>query len=220
MQATDVQPNRLTAVKRAANDFIDQVPKKVRLGAVVFNQNAQLAQTPTLDRIAVREVVDGMKPRGGTATGDALQVSLDALKARPGERRPPGAIVLLSDGKHTSGRDPVRVAEEAGNLKIPIYTVALGTEQGEIQVRVRGGGTRTVQVPPDRETVERVAQVSGGESFAIEDAAELDDVYKELGSQVAMKDEKREITGWLAGLALALLVAAAIPQLRWFARPV
>ena len=218
MQATDVEPNRLTAVKRAANEFVDQVPKKVRLGAVVFNQNAQLAQTPTLDRIAVREVVDGMKPRGGTATGDALQVAMNALKARPGERQAPGAIVLLSDGKHTSGRDPVQVAREAGRLKIPIYTVALGTEQGEIQVRVRGGGTRTERVPPDRETVQRVAQVSGGQAFAIEDASELDDVYKKLGSQVAMKDEKREITGWLAGLALALLVAAAVPQLRWFGR--
>jgi Ca-activated chloride channel family protein len=112
------------------------------------------------------------------------------------------------------------VAEEAGNLKIPIYTVALGTDQGEIQVRVRGGGTRTEPVPPDRETVQRVAEVSGGESFSIEDAGELDDVYKKLGSQVAMKDEKREITGWFAGLALLLLVAAAVPQLRWFARPV
>ncbi len=219
MQATDVQPTRLDAVKRAANEFIDQVPKKVNLGAVVFNQNAQLAQTPTLDRIAVREVVDTMKPRGGTATGDALQVSLNALKAKPGERRPPGAIVLLSDGKHTSGRDPVRVAEEAGKLKVPIYTVALGTDQGEIQVKVRGGGTRTEQVPPDRETVARVAEVSGGKSYAIEDAGELDEVYKELGSEVAMKDEKREITGWFAGLALLLLVAAALPQLRWFARP-
>jgi Ca-activated chloride channel homolog len=220
MQATDVEPNRLTAVKRAANEFIGQVPKKVRLGAVVFNQNAQLAQTPTLDRIAVRDVVDGMRPRGGTATGDALQVALDALKARPGERRPPGAIVLLSDGKHTSGRDPVRVAEEAGKLRIPVYTVALGTDQGEIQVRQRGGGTRTERVPPDRDTVRRVAEVSGGESYSIEDAGELDSVYKQLGSQVAMKDEKREITGWLAGVALALLAAAAIPQLRWFARPV
>lgn len=220
MQATDVPPNRLTAVKRAANRFVDEVPKKVRLGAVVFNQHAQLAQTPTLDRIAVREVVDGMRPRGGTATGDALQVSLDALKPRPGERRAPGAIVLLSDGKATAGRDPVKVAETAGRLKVPIYTVALGTDQGQIQVRTRGGGTRTENVPPDRETVQRVAEVSGGEAFAIEDAGELDDVYKKLGSQVAMKDEKREVTGWLAGLALALLVAAAIPQLRWFARPV
>jgi hypothetical protein len=68
--------------------------------------------------------------------------------------------------------------------------------------------------------MERVAQLSGGKSYAIDDASELSRVYQQLGSQVALKDEKREITAWLAGAALALLVAASIPQLRWFARPV
>jgi Ca-activated chloride channel homolog len=220
MQATDVEPNRLAAVQKAANQFLDNVPRKVRVGAVVFDHRSQLAQTPTLDRGLVREVIDNMEPHGGTATGDALETSLNALKGRPNERRPPGAIVLLSDGKSTSGRDPVRVAQEARELKIPIYTVALGTAQGEIKVKQRDGTTRTEQVPPDPQTLERIAQLSGGKSYAIDDASELSRVYKQLGSQLALKDEKREITAWLAGAALALLVAASIPQLKWFARPV
>jgi Ca-activated chloride channel homolog len=220
MQATDVDPNRLKAVQKAGNEFLDTVPRKVRVGAVVFDHRTQLAQTPTLDRGLVREVIDNIEPHGGTATGDALETSLNALKGRPNERRPPGAIVLLSDGKATSGRDPVRVAQEARELKIPIYTVALGTPEGEIQVKQRDGTTRTEQVPPDVETMQRIAELSGGRSYAIDDASELSRVYKQLGSQVALKDEKREITAWLAGAALALLVAASIPQLRWFARPV
>ena len=220
MQATDVEPSRITAIKEAGNEFLDKVPRKVRVGAVVFDHRAQLAQTPTVDRGLVREVVDNIEPGGGTATGDALQVSLDALKGRPNERRPPGAIVLLSDGKATAGRDPVRMAQEARKLKIPIYTVALGTPDGEIQVKQRGGTTRTEKVPPDVPTMERIAQLSGGESYQIDDAGELSNVYKKLGSQVALKDEKREVTSWLAALALALLVAAAVPQLKWFARPV
>jgi Ca-activated chloride channel family protein len=161
-----------------------------------------------------------MKPHGGTATGDALKVSIDALKARPNERRPPGAIVLLSDGKSTSGSDPVAMAQEARKLKIPVYTVALGTQEGEIQVRKRGGATVTQKVPPDVQTLQRMAELSGGKSFQIEDAGELSSVYKQLGSQVALKDEKREITSWFAAIALLLLVASAIPQLKWFARPV
>jgi Ca-activated chloride channel family protein len=220
MQATDVEPTRLAAVQRAAHDFLDQVPRKVRVGAVVFDHRAQLAQTPTLDRSAVREVIDGMEPHGGTATGDAMQVALDALKGRPGERRPPGAIVLLSDGKATTGASPVRVAEEAARLKIPIYTVALGTPEGTIERRQRDGTTRTERVPPDVETLERIAETSGGRAYSVDDADELDDVYKTLGSQVAMKDEKREVTAWLAGAALLLLVGSAVPQLGWFARPV
>lgn len=220
MQATDVEPTRLAAVQNAANDFLDEVPRKVRVGATVFDHRAQLAQTPTLDRGLVREVIDGIEPHGGTATGDALQVSLEALKGRPNERRPPGAIVLLSDGKATSGIDPVAVAQEARKLKIPIYTVALGTQEGEIRVKRRGGATRTEKVPPDVPTMQRIAQISGGKSFQISDARELDSVYKKLGSQVALKDEKREMTAWLAGLALLLLVVAAVPQLRWFGRAV
>jgi Ca-activated chloride channel family protein len=220
MQATDVEPNRLAAVQKAANDFVDQVPKKVRIGAVVFNNKATLSQTPTLERTPVRAVIDGMEPSGGTATGDALQVALNSLKAREGEKQPPGAIVLLSDGAATSGRDPVAVAREAKKLKIPIYTIALGTDAGTIQVAERGGGLRTVNVPPDPETMAAVARASGGTTSSTADAAELEQVYKKLGSQVALKDEKREITAWLAMAALALLVAATLPNLRWFARPV
>jgi Ca-activated chloride channel homolog len=220
MQATDVEPSRLAAVQKAAGNFLDNVPRKVRVGAVVFDHHAQLAQTPTLDRGLVREVIENMEPHGGTATGDALETSLTSLKGRPNERRPPGAIVLLSDGKSTSGRDPIGVAQEARKLKIPIYTVALGTPEGEIQVKQRDGTTRTEQVPPDVPTLQRIAELSGGKAYAIDDADELDRVYKQLGSQVALKDEKREITAWLAGLALAFLVAASVPQLRWFARPV
>jgi Ca-activated chloride channel family protein len=220
MQATDVEPSRLVAVKRAGNNFLDKVPRKVRVGAVVFDHRSQLAQTPTLDRGLVREVIDNIESHGGTATGDALETSLNALKAKPNERRPPGAIVLLSDGKATSGRDPIAVAQEARKLKIPIYTVALGTPEGQIQVKQKDGTTRTEQVPPDVPTMQRIAQLSGGKSYAIADAGELGRVYKQLGSQVALKDEKREITAWLAGAALALLVAASIPQMRWFARPV
>jgi Ca-activated chloride channel family protein len=220
MQATDVRPTRLKAVQSAANEFLKQVPRKVRVGAVVFDHRAHLAQTPTLDRAAVRQVVDTMTPHGGTATGDAMQVALDSLKGKPGERRPPGAIVLLSDGKATSGRDPLGVAQQAKRLAIPVYTVALGTPQGTITVKKRDGTTQVQQVPPDPQTLARVAQISGGRSYNVADAGKLDSVYKTLGSHVATKDEKREVTAWLAGCALALLVASSIPQLRWFARPV
>ena len=220
MEATDVEPTRLDAVQKAAHDFLDEVPKKVRVGAVVFDHRAQLAQTPTLDRSAVRQVIDGMEPRGGTATGDAMQVALNALKSRNGERPPPGAIVLLSDGKATAGRSPVRVAQEAKRMKIPVYTVALGTPEGTIQRRQRDGTTRTERVPPDVETLREIAETSGGKAYSVDDSDELDGVYKTLGSQVATKDEKREVTAWLAGLALLLVAASVVPQLRWFARPV
>jgi Ca-activated chloride channel family protein len=220
MQATDVRPTRLDAVKKAANNFIDKVPRKVRIGAVIFNDRATLAQTPTLERDAVRGAMNSMEPSGGTATGDALQVALNALRAKGPGKAPPAAIVLLSDGASVTGRDPVLVAREAKRLKIPIYTVALGTDQGTIQVRQRGGGLKTQSVPPDTQTMAQIAQISGAKTYTSTNSSELNTVYKKLGSQVALKDEKRQITAWLAGAALALLVVSTLPSLRWFARPV
>jgi Ca-activated chloride channel family protein len=220
MQATDVQPTRLDAVKAAANAFIDKVPKKVRIGAVVFNQLSTLAQTPTLERDAVRGAINAMEPSGGTATGDALNTALNALRAKGPGKAPPAAIVLLSDGASVTGRDPVAVARTAKRLKIPIYTVALGTDQGTIQVRQRGGGLKTQAVPPDPDTMAQIAQISGGKTYTSTTASDLNTVYEKLGSKVALKDEKRQITAWLAGAALALLVVSTLPSLRWFARPV
>ena len=85
-----------------------------------------------------------MKPSGGTATGDALATSLADGHARRGKKAP-GAIVLLSDGKATHGRDPLPVADEAKRLGIPIYTVALGTAAGTLP----NGDA----VPPDTATL-------------------------------------------------------------------
>jgi Ca-activated chloride channel family protein len=220
MQATDVEPSRLAAVKKAAADFLDKVPRKVRVGAVVFDHRAQLAQTPTLDRGLVREVVDNITPHGGTATGDALEVSINALKARPNERRPPGAIVLLSDGKATSGIDPVQMAQEARKLKIPIYTVALGTESGTIIVPRDGGGVEERPVPPDPESLAEIADVSGGKTFTADTATGLSEVYEKLGSQLSHRNEKRQITSAFAGGGLVLLLAGAVMSLGWFGRPI
>jgi Ca-activated chloride channel family protein len=219
MQATDVKPTRLDAVKKAANNFIDKVPKKVRIGAVVFNQQATLAQTPTLERDAVRGAVNAMEPSGGTATGDALQTALNSLKSKvPGQKAPPAAIVLLSDGASTSGRDPIAAAKAAGNAGIRVYTVALGTQNGTITAPGRNGTTVTKHVPPDPAALGRIANASGGKTFTAETADGLSEVYQQLGSQLGHKSEKREITAAFAGGGLALLLLGGVMSLGWFGR--
>lgn len=219
MQSEDVPPTRLVAARQAAHTFLDEVPERVRVGLVQFNHGAEVAQLPTAEHDLVRDAVDAITPAGGTATGDALTAALRILRPDANDRRPPpGAIVLLSDGKATKGRDPVEVAGEAARLKVPIYTVALGTEQGTIRVRRKDGSISTQRVPPDRETMQRVAEVSGGRTFAIEDAGRLGEVYERLGSQVATKREKREITTSFAGGALLLVLVGGGLSLALFGR--
>ena len=222
MQATDVQPNRLTAAKRAAQRFLGKVPARVNVGLMTFNQTPRVLQSPTRDHEAVATAIDAMTSSGGTATGEAINTATEVLKRVPGElgRRPPSAIVLLSDGASTSGRDPVGAAQAARKLKIPIYTVALGTQSGTIQVPRRGGGTRLQRVPPDPQALGQIAQASGGRTFSAETASGLSQVYDKLGSQLGHKDEKRQVTAWFAGGAAALLLAGAAMSLGWFGRPI
>jgi Ca-activated chloride channel homolog len=215
MQATDVRPNRLAAVKSAAGRFLDRVPDRVRVGVVAFDHRAAVLAAPDADRAPAREAIDGLEPSGGTATGEALATALDLVR-RGGEERPPAAIVLLSDGASTHGREPLPVAQEAGRLGIPVYTVALGTDTGTVV----GSDGVSRPVPPDPATLEAIAEASGGQAFTADDASGLAAVYERLGSQVATEREPREVTAAFAGGALVLLAGGALMSLRWFRRVV
>jgi Ca-activated chloride channel family protein len=220
MQARDVAPSRLHAARRAARDFLDDVPRNLRVGTVLFNHAVRAAEAPTTDREEVRAAVDSLSSSGGTATGEALASSLRLLGS-DGERarqRPPSAVVLLSDGASTHGREPLVVARQAARLKIPVYTVALGTDEGTISVRRPDGTTTSERVPPDRTTLRRIAQLTKGRYYEATGAPELSEVYKRLGSQVSTRPEEREITAAFAAGAALLLLGGGAASLRWFGR--
>jgi Ca-activated chloride channel family protein len=212
MSATDVSPTRLEAARGAAESFLGKVPDELRVGLVTFSDSAQTLQTPTTDHDAVKRALDTLQPIAGTATGAGLATALGDLKIKGGDssaRRPPAALVLLSDGSATDGAAADQVAAEAKRLHVPIYTVALGTPNGTIEIQ-----GRTLSVPPDPDALERIASTSGGAAFKAEDSDELDAVYDRLGSQIGTKPEKREITTYFAGAALLLLGAAMLSSLR------
>lgn len=220
MQATDVAPSRLQAARAAAERFLDQVPDTVRVGLVSFNHAARMVASPTTDRARLRALVGTLEPSGGTATGEALAVSLTALAAQTDDygERVPAAVVLLSDGTSTRGRKPQVLAERAKELKIPVYTVTLGTAEGTIEVRRSDGTVETRPVPPDPAEMEAVASISGGRAFAAEDLEELSTVYERLGSRIGYRDEERELTAVFSGGALLLMAAGALLSLLWFRR--
>jgi Ca-activated chloride channel homolog len=206
MLADDVQPSRLDAARSAAQHFLDQVPGQARVGVVAFSTDPHTVEPPTDDRGKVEDVLDSLSADGGTATGDALAAALDLVDNGPAAERPPAAILLLSDGETTIGRDPTEVARAAKRLRIPIHTVALGTRDATIQTP----NGDIVPVPPDPETMRRIAELSGGRAFQAEDADDLSRIYESLGSRVATKKEQREITvAFAAGGGLLLAAAAA-----------
>jgi Ca-activated chloride channel homolog len=213
MLAEDVDPNRLEAARSAALRFLEEVPREVRVGLVAFSTDPHTIEEPTDERDEIQALVDGLSADGGTAAGDALAAALGMVDG-PAEDRPPAAILMLSDGKTTTGRDPIPVARQARRVGVPIHTVALGTRSATITTP----DGSLLPVPPDPETMRRIAELSGGRAFEVDDADELGGLYEELGSRVATETEKREITVAFAAGGILLLVAAAALGVRATAR--
>jgi Ca-activated chloride channel family protein len=215
MQATDVEPTRLAAASDAAKTFTDALPDQIRLGLVAFDQSSRLLVPPGRDHDSVKNALDALTPGEGTGTGEGLATALEAIRrdGAGGRGRPPAAIVLLSDGKTTAGRDPIGVAREARRLGIPINTVALGTPEGVVQI-----GPQLLAVPPDPDTMQQIAQVSGGRFSDAPDEDELRTIYERLGSRLGTEPEKRESTATFAGLGLLLLLLAGALSLRFNGR--
>lgn len=206
MSATDVSPTRLQAARQAAERFLGSVPAELRVGLVAFSDAAQTLQTPTTEHALVRAALETLQPVAGTATGAGLATALDDLDVRGGAAagsKPPAALVLLSDGAARDGAAADQVAAEARRLRVPIFTVALGTPDGRITVQ-----GRSLAVPPDPGALRRIASTSGGQAFTAEDSDQLDAVYERLGSQIGTEPEEQEITGLFAGLGLLALAGA------------
>ena len=215
MAANDVRPTRLAAAVAAANTFIDQLPRTVRVGAIGFGSSPDTAQGPAADHTLARNLIDAQSAGGGTDTGDALQLALQLLSGRDA-RHPPAAVVLLSDGAANAGPSPVYVAREAARERIPIYTVALGTPGG--QLVSPDPLAPPLSVPPDPQLMAQIAQASGGRAFNARSADELSSIYKRLGGQLSTVSHRREITVVFAIGGLVLLLTGAAASVRWSGR--
>ena len=211
MAAQDVQPNRLAAAVAAANTFIDQLPSTVRVGAIGFGTSPDAVQGPAADHAQARSLVDSLTANGGTDTGDALELALQLLQGS-NPKHVPSAVVLLSDGAANAGPDPVTVSQQAKKDRIPIYTVALGTDSGVLPNP--DPFAQPTPVPPDPGLMQAIARVSGARAFNAHSSDELSSIYKKLGSQLSTVTRKREITAWFAAAGVVLLIGAAVSSAR------
>jgi Ca-activated chloride channel family protein len=225
MNAEDVDPDRLTAAVSAAKKLTDQLPDNFRLGLVTFADFADVQAPPTTDRDPVKAGLDRLQANGGTAMATGLQRALELARTPvpnengTGTRRLPAVLVLLSDGKDTtSGMSPIDVARQAKELNIPIFTIALGTPNGEVAVRDQFGFVQRIPVPPDTETLRDIARITGGRYFAAPDAARLESIYSNLGTRLSSKPVEHEVTFAFAGGAVVLLLAGGALSLAWFGR--
>ncbi len=242
MQTDDVKPSRLIAAERAAKTFLDKVPKRLRVALVVFSGDVQVAAPPTRDRELVRQAIDeigAFSGFGGTAIGDAIARAVEVGRAAT-EGAPKGlvTVVFLSDGRQNRGIiQPLQGAARAKRAGIPVHTIALGTRRGGSGGGGFGGGGFGGTPPPppgggggfggfgfgrnrssDPATLRAIARITGGRFFAARTAASLTDAYEKLGTKVARKPSRTEVTFAFVLGAAALLVGSALAGARWAPR--
>ena len=225
MLARDVEPSRIEAAQAAVRAFVAQLPADVRVGLVTFAGTAQVVQGVTEDREALLAAVDRFELQRATATGSGLLMSMKLLRPElsidleqavyspsqvmwptpvaPGSHRD-GAIVLLSDGRRTTGPDPVEVAQRAADLGIRVYTVGFGTPNGVIP----GYEGYSFFVKVDEEALKAVARITEGEYFYAASAEQLIAAYRSLQGRMGLETRETEVSFGLAALMLVLSTLA------------
>ena len=237
MLAEDVRPSRLAAAQASIRTFLDELPGQFRVGMVSFAEEAQVVAPVTANREPVREAVEFLFPMRGTAIGDAVERAAELAQEATGApaetqisgfglaapadsdgSKPPAAVLFLSDGFQTAGLlAPLDGAARAKELGIPVYTIALGTADGVIDLSF-GGEARRIPVPPDRETLRLIAEETGGKYYAAPSADALRSAYTDLGSLLAREPGTDEATYFFALAAGLLALGAAVLSALWLSR--
>ncbi len=206
MLAQDVPPDRFTAAKAAASGFVDELPASFDVGLVTFNATATLRVPPTQEHDRIVDAFDALQLEGGTALGDALQISLDALSSGGGEAV--GAVVLLTDGGSTGGSPVTDAVQRAASAGVPVSTIAYGTPDGVLETPAG-----QVPVPADEQALADIAEGTDGTSYTAETADELVDVLDGIRSRLTTRTERADVSADLVGVAVLLLTASAVPAL-------
>ncbi len=222
MQAGDQLVQRLIAVKAVVDDFIGRRHGD-RLGLILFGSRAYLQAPLTFDRVTVQRFLNEAQigfAGEETAIGDAIGLAIKRLRDRPGDRH---VVVLLTDGANTAGSvaplDAARVAAQHG---LVIYTIGVGADE-LILPGLLGSRFGARRVNPsadlDEETLQQIAELTGGRYFRARDPVALAQIY-------ALLDELEPVAGpaqnvrpqralfhWPLGAALLLSFAGALTAL-------
>jgi Ca-activated chloride channel homolog len=248
MCSTDVDPNRITAAKKAAAEFIESQRGGPRIGLVTFAGTAGLLVPPTDDTDSLIEALDNLTVARGTAIGQAMLTSIDAIAevdpsvaptgANPGNGRGEGyagaAIIVLTDGANTQGVDPQTAAQEAALRRLRVFTIGFGTTNPAPMVCDNsqfdggfggwgGGGRGRFDSGRnirmiDEPALKRIAQTTGGSYHRAENADQLHSALDALPSSFTVINQRVDTAAAFAGGG-AILITAALSLSLWWNRP-
>jgi Ca-activated chloride channel homolog len=181
MQIEDFKPNRLTAAKDVARNFIAGRLQD-RIGIVVFSGDAfslsPLSTDYELLKAYLNDISFDMIENRGTAIGSALGVVTNRMRESPSKSK---VCILLSDGDSNAGSiDPITAAELAAAYGIKIYTIIIGKEGLVPFGKDFFGRPNMIENTVDETTMRKIASIGSGEFFRAEDNQALQQVFKRI----------------------------------------
>ena len=187
---------------------------QMQYGTAVGNAIVQcLAELFPDHGIDVGEMTFGNKRQGRSLDDKAKPAPKQIAPVAPGSYDS-AAIILLSDGRRTTGIDTLEAAKMAADRGVRIYVVGLGAADGAVPA----GEFMSIYMQLDEPTLREVARMTGGEYHHAGTAESLRSVYRNLGSRLQVQARETELTGVLALLSALLAVAAAGLSVLWFGR--
>lgn len=208
--------NRFNMARAVLKQFIDQRPND-RIGLVVFAVQAFIATPLTLDHDFLQENLDrleiGTINADQTAIGDALSTALNRLRELKSKSK---IVILMTDGQNNAGKvDPLTAAEAAQALGAKVYTIGIGTRGlAPMPVFMNGQkvGYRQMPVDIDENTLQKIADKTGGKYYRADNAERFQQIYAEIDKLEKTEaiinkfTQYQELFPWLVSFGLALLL--------------
>ena len=221
MLAEDFKPNRLEAVKDAAQEFIAN-RNGDRIGLLVFGKETFIQCPLTIDYSVLNSLLNEvtvMEPKyDGTAIGVAIASGVNRLRNSDSESK---VIILLSDGSNNAGSiDPISAAKIAKEYGIKVYTIGAGTNQSITQIPGRG----FVRNEIDEETLIGIADVTNAKYFRAIDKASLSGIYSEIDKlekseiSVSYFSSFEEVYIWFILLGFVFIILSELLRTYYFRR--
>jgi Ca-activated chloride channel family protein len=244
MCSTDVKPNRIEAAEQAAGAFIKSQSGGPRIGLVAFASTAAVLVPPTADTQQLLSALDSLTTAGGTAIGDGILSSLDAIAqvdpsvapTGAAARRPAGdyaddVIVVLTDGSNNRGVEPATAAKQAAARGVRVFTIGYGTDNpatlacdagqfggfGGGGGLVGGGGGAGNPLSADDGALMQISKATGGTFYKAEDASQLSSALSRLPAAITVVTRHEDIAAGFAAVG-GLLIAVAVALSLWWNR--
>ena len=240
MCSTDILPSRIEAAKAAALKFVEDQDGNTQIGVVAFAGFAVLVQPPTRDQALLVSAIKNLTTARRTAIGEGILMSLDAISEiddsitspysgietvpLPEGQFAPAIIVLLTDGVSTTGTHPLLAAQLSVDRGVRVYTIGFGTDHNNsipscgFQSNDQffgGGGGGGPRREIDEETLQQVADLTGGSYHLAESADQLQDVFRNLPTQLMTVTETTEISVMFVVIGAMLVTLAMALSIIW-----